>query len=237
MSQPYPGILAGTVCTATETANGASATVTVTTSGSPQSVTIAANGSGSADIVDTYDLVPGNLTVTKTIAGPAAGQQGRIAILIDCGVLPNVHVFLIAPGEPAGPVPHTVNGIPGGSTCVVTEVVDGGTSTVSVIGVGSGQSVVVAPAAAETADLTNTFDVMSTPTTPTLPTTPAPTTPSTPAPAPISTALTAAPTSEAMILPPTGSSEGGTFALIGLIVGLFGASLVIVTRRAASRGG
>ena len=176
---------------------------------------VAELGSGSAAIIDTDDLVPGNLTVTKTIAGPAAGQQGPIAILIDCGVLPNVYAFLIAPGEPGRPVPHAVNGIPAGSTCVVTEVVDGGTSTVSVVGVGSGQSVAVgrrhrngrphqhlrSRGDADHCDADHPDNDRAGTDHPADPTpTPAPTTP----------------TSGPTILPSTGNSDGGGIAVVGL---------------------
>ena len=37
-----------------------------------------------ADISDTYGLVPGQLEVTKSIAGPLAGQQGQVVIHTVC---------------------------------------------------------------------------------------------------------------------------------------------------------
>ena len=36
-------------------------------------------------MTDTYTFVPGSLTVTKTIAGPSAGEQGPVTIHVDCG--------------------------------------------------------------------------------------------------------------------------------------------------------
>ena len=60
-------------------------TVTVVTAGSPQTVTIGAGGTGQANLTDTYDYTPGSLTVTKAIAGSAAGQQGQITIQVVCG--------------------------------------------------------------------------------------------------------------------------------------------------------
>jgi hypothetical protein len=54
-------------------------------------------------------------------------------------------------------VPRSFNDIPAGSVCTVIEVLDGGTTTVSVVGVGSGQQVVVPAGGTVTADLTDTF--------------------------------------------------------------------------------
>src|SRR4029079_14691149 len=123
------------------------------------------------------------------------------AILIDGGVLPNVHAFLIAPGEPAGPVPPTINGIPAVSTYVVIEVVDGGTDTVTIVGVGSGQGVTVGAASSERADLTNTFHPASIPRTTPMTTTTTPTSPTTTAPAPTTA-------TKPGVLPATGNSDG-----------------------------
>jgi len=205
VSQTYDRIVAGSVCTVTETADGGSSTVTVTSEGSPVQVTIAPNGSGTADLTDTYDLVPGSLVVTKTLAGPAAGQQGRVAILVSCGGPPNVFAFLIDAGTPGGPVPRTYEDIPAGSTCLVAEVVNGGTDTVAVEAAGSPQRVTVPVGGTATANLTDTFAVIPTSTTST--TTPA-------------------------ILPATGGGIDATTLVLGGIAALVaGATLILVARR------
>ena len=80
----YTGIPAGTVCTVTETENGATATAVVTVTGSPQEVTIPARRVAVASLTDTYDYAPGSLIVRKTIAGPKAGEQGEIVIRPVC---------------------------------------------------------------------------------------------------------------------------------------------------------
>ena len=45
---------------------------------------VPAGGVVEADISDTYGLRPGQLEVTKTIAGPLAGQQGKVIIHTAC---------------------------------------------------------------------------------------------------------------------------------------------------------
>ena len=84
VSMSYPNILAGSTCALTETANGATETATAVTVGSPQEVTISENGTATANVVNTYEYVPGALVVTKDIAGPAAGQQGQVSIGVSC---------------------------------------------------------------------------------------------------------------------------------------------------------
>ena len=70
---------------------------------------------------------PGELTVTKTIAGPAAGQQGAITISVSCSgtALPD---FVIPAGAPAGTLSRSYPGIAAGSTCTVTETGNGASS-------------------------------------------------------------------------------------------------------------
>ena len=44
---------------------------------------------------DIFTDAPGTLVVSKTISGAAAGQQGPIAILVDCGQPLNQYAFII----------------------------------------------------------------------------------------------------------------------------------------------
>ena len=135
VSMSYPNILAGSTCALTETATGATETATAMTVGTPQDVTISENGTATANVVNTYDYVPGALVVTKDIAGPAAGQQGQVSIGVSCvlgGAQTTLDPFVIPAGQPAGIVSHTYEGIPAGSTCTVAETQNGSTSTVSV---------------------------------------------------------------------------------------------------------
>ena len=79
---------------------------------------------------------PGSLLVTKTIAGPLAGQQGPITIHVVCNGTALSPDFVIGAGSAAGSVSHSFDGIPAGSVCTVTETADGGTTTVLAIVVG-----------------------------------------------------------------------------------------------------
>ena len=143
VSMSYPNILAGSTCALTETANGATETATAMTVGSPQEVTISEHGTATANVVNTYEYVPGALVVTKDIAGPAAGQQGEVSIGVSCvlnGAVTTLDPFVIPAGQSAGIVSHTYEAIPAGSTCTVSETEDGSTSTVSVTTVGGNQT-------------------------------------------------------------------------------------------------
>ena len=99
-----------------------------------------------ANVVNTYEYVPGALVVAKDIAGPAAGQQGEVSIGVSCVLnrgAATLDPFVISAGQSAGIVSHTYEAIPAGSTCTVSETEDGSTSTVSVTTVGGNQTVSV----------------------------------------------------------------------------------------------
>ena len=112
----FNDIPAGTVCTVTETTDGATSTVAVTTTGSPQDVTIAAGDDVAAEITDTYSPAPGALTVTKTIAGPAAGSQAAVTIHTVCDGVALTPDFVIDAGTAAGTASHTYQDVPAGAT-------------------------------------------------------------------------------------------------------------------------
>ena len=171
MSHGYVGIPAGASCRVRETADGTTTAVDVEVDDPEETVTIPAGGLALVALTNTIADAPGTLVVTKTLAGPAAGQQGRVAILVHCGGQLHTFAFLIPAATAAGPVPRSFDDVPAGSTCTVTEVVDGGTATVRVLGVGSGQQVVVPAGGTVTADLTDTFRVIQTPVPGTLPAT------------------------------------------------------------------
>ena len=116
-------------------------------------------GSVTATITNTYDYLPGTLTVNKVIAGPAAGSQGPVTIHVACDGTALTPDFDIAAGKPAGTYSQTWTGIPAGSTCTVTEPVNGSTSTVSVTTVGSPQDVTLEPAQGAEATITNIYDL------------------------------------------------------------------------------
>ena len=155
-SQRYPDVIAGATCTVTETSDGSSSTVDVTTTIEGSPVTIAADGTGTVDVTDTYTFVPGSLTVTKTITGPSAGEQGPVTIHVDCGADVLVTDFTIPAGA-TSPDPVTFEDIPAGTVCTVTETADGSTSTVAVTTTGSPQDVTIPAGDAATADITDSY--------------------------------------------------------------------------------
>ena len=155
-SQRYPDVIAGATCTVTETSDGSSSTVNVTTTITGSPVTIAADGTGTVDVTDTYTFVPGSLTVTKTIAGPSAGEQGPVTIHVDCGVDVLVTDFTIPAGT-TSPDPVTFDDIPAGTVCTVTETADGSTSTVAVTTTGSPQDVTIPAGDDVAAEITDTY--------------------------------------------------------------------------------
>ena len=115
-----------------------------------------AGGTATANITDTYALMPGALIVKKTITGPGAGLQGEITIQPTCGgtALP---AFVIPAGTPAGfssQLPETRGGHP----CTITETGDGANSAVSVVVTGDEQ-VTVPPGGTATAERTDTYNL------------------------------------------------------------------------------
>ena len=154
-SHTYQDVPAGATCTVTETVDGSSDTVAVITVGNPQDATIPAGGITTADLFDVYHLVPGSLTVTKTISGASAGEQGAITIGVNCGGLP-LPGFTIPAGA-TGPQSHTYDNIPAGLTCTVTEEADGSTSTIGVVTTGSPQNVEIGANTEGSAELTNAY--------------------------------------------------------------------------------
>jgi hypothetical protein len=154
-SLTYNDIPADSTCTVTETSDGSSSTVTVTTDGDGQDVTVPAGGVVEADLLNTYAFVPGSLTVTKHISGPAAGSQGAITISVNCEGLA-LDDFLIPAGA-TGTQTQTYDNIPAGLTCTVAESSDGSSTTVQVVTTGSPQDVKINPAGTSTADITDTY--------------------------------------------------------------------------------
>jgi TQXA domain-containing protein len=168
-SQSFDGIPAGSLCTVTESADGGTATVTATVSGDGQSVTVPAGKVASAELVDAYESTPGVapdvptgqsgfLRVTKTIAGPAAGQQGRIAILVACGGPLHTYAFIIPAHTRAGSASRVFPNLPVGSRCTVSEAADGHTSTVRVVASGAKKATISA-SGGRFVHLTDTFSV------------------------------------------------------------------------------
>jgi hypothetical protein len=103
------------------------------------------------------DVAAGVLRVTKIIAGPAAGQQGRIAILVACGDSFHTYAFHIPAHTRAGSVSRYFPDIPAGSRCTVTETVNGHTSAVEAVTAGGRKTVTIGADRTTTVHLTDTF--------------------------------------------------------------------------------
>ena len=157
LSMRYKGIRAPATCTVTETVDGRTSTVSVVVEGRRQTVPVPPGKIVTADVSDTYGLTPGELEVNKVIAGPESGHQGEVVIHTVCNGTALTPDFVIPAGT-VGPVePHLYSNIPTPSTCVVTETVDGHTSTVSVDVAGSPTTVKIRPGGSGAATITDTY--------------------------------------------------------------------------------
>ncbi len=142
----------------TETSNGSTSTVSVDVTGSPDTVKISPGGSGAATITDEYGGRPGSLLVTKTIAGPSAGDQGPVTIEAGCDGTALSPDFVIPAHTRAGSVSHSFDDIPAGSVCTVTETAGGASDTVLVNVVGNNQTVIIPAATVVPVSLTDVYD-------------------------------------------------------------------------------
>ena len=161
-SQEFSGLPAGTTCTVTETANGATTEVSVTTVIDPAggAVTIPAGDGVEVTVTDTYTVNPGSVLVNKTIAGPAGGRQGEVSLEVTCtleGAVVAEGTFTVAAGTATGTVPAgTLTGIPEGASCAVTEPVTGETTEIGVA-VDLPDAVIIAAGATATVTVTDTY--------------------------------------------------------------------------------
>jgi Domain of unknown function (DUF5979)/Thioester domain len=168
-SHSFGPIPPGSVCTVTETADGATSTVAAIVSGGGTNVTIPAEAVVPVSVMDVYERAPsptpdvdaGSLRVTKTIAGPAGGQQGRIAILVACGDPTHTYAFVIPAHTRAGSVSRYFPGLAAGSRCTVTETAKGATTTVQARAAGRRKTATIAAGRTATVHLTDTFSAVS----------------------------------------------------------------------------
>jgi len=164
-SQSFGPVPPGSLCTVTETADGATTTVTAIVSGSGQTVTIPAAEVVPVNLLDAYELGPspapdlatGTLRVTKTIAGPAAGRQGRIAILVACGDAAHSYAFLIPAHARPGSQSRSFADVPAGSRCTVTETANGHSTAVQATTDGRRKTLTIQPNRTSTVHVTDTF--------------------------------------------------------------------------------
>jgi Domain of unknown function (DUF5979) len=160
-SRTYRRIAAGTMCKVIETSDGSTTTTTVVVTGDGQNATIAEGGTTTVKIKDIYSRAPsrpGSLLVTKTIAGPSAGQQGPVTIHVVCDGAALSPDFVIPAHTPAGSVSHSFDDIPAGSVCTITETTDGSTDTVIVTVSGDGQTVTIPAGTGVAVSLIDVYD-------------------------------------------------------------------------------
>lgn len=164
-SHSFGPITPGSVCSVTETADGAGGSIQAIVSGSGATVTIPADAVVPVNVMDVYEQAPtplpdvaaGTLRVTKTIAGSAGGQQGRIAILVACGDPAHTFAFVIPAGTRRGSVSRYFPGLPAGSRCTITEAANGHSSTVRASGAGGRRTATIAAGRTTTVHLTDRF--------------------------------------------------------------------------------
>ncbi|QWC11034.1 thioester domain-containing protein [Arthrobacter jiangjiafuii] len=136
-TEEFTGLPAGTTCTVTETADGATTQVSVEAVVDPAggTVTIPAGNGVEVVVTDTYTVNPGALIVDKVITGPAAREQGPITVTVICtmGREEVIRQDLTIEAGAGGTVPGTVSGIPEGAVCSVTEPVTGENDVVTVV--------------------------------------------------------------------------------------------------------
>ncbi len=109
-------------------------------------------------IGDTYGLRPGQLEVTKTIAGAAAGQQGQVVIHTVCNGVALTPDLVVPAGTPRGcPSRRCTHLAATPATCVVTETANGATSSVVVDVVGSPRTTTIEPGDAGAVNITDTY--------------------------------------------------------------------------------
>ncbi|WP_163187585.1 DUF5979 domain-containing protein [Cellulosimicrobium sp. SL-1] len=163
------GLPAEWTCVVTESDDGDNGRVVVTgTDITPESVIISNGDTTTVTVTNTYGVATGGLLVRKAVDGPAAGSQGPITLALTCddpdGAF-DQEVELPGGLTGADNVALELDGIPAGTTCTVTETVDGSTATTLLTRtVVAPESVTVAED--ETAELVvaNTYDRAPTPT-------------------------------------------------------------------------
>ena len=109
---------------------------------------IASNAQATAEFYET-----GILTVNKTFAGGAVGQQGTILLNVDCG--PGLVFQATIEAGRTEDQASTFTGIPLGTTCVVTEPETGSTTAVEVVSSAPQEAVIEASSAVT---ITNTVE-------------------------------------------------------------------------------
>jgi uncharacterized repeat protein (TIGR01451 family) len=140
-----PNLPVGATCTVRETQTGVLSGSTVSTTYTTTSTGAAVNNGASASVVvtegavpsnvtftDTYPQAVGNLVITKTIAGAAAGQQGAVIVNAVCGGV-TYGPYTLSAGATGTTTMATISNIPRGVICNVAETSNGGNANLSTV--------------------------------------------------------------------------------------------------------
>ncbi len=123
-----------------------------------QPLILAATATLTTTVQATADFVdPGSLIVTKTIAGPAAGSQGRVVIHEVCDDGTARPAFVIPAGAPAGRRSRTYRNIPAGTVCATIEASNGSVTGTNVVVTGDGQQVTIPAGGRDHINITDTY--------------------------------------------------------------------------------
>ena len=146
----------GTKCTVTEPTDGSSASVTVTTAIDGSPATITADQVADVTVTNTYETALSSLRVTKTIAGSAAGDQGAVSLHVACdnGLSRDID---IPANAPAGDTATTIDDLPVGTKCTVTEPTDGSSASVTVTTAIDGSPATITADQVADVTVTNTY--------------------------------------------------------------------------------
>jgi hypothetical protein len=163
--QTVAPIVATSTCTVTEVGSGNGAipgVVDVATTFTPApTVTIAEGVESVIQVENTYTPVPTTLEIIKEVAGPAAGLQGPVQIDVSCDGQPT-ESFDVPSEAPAGTIPLGTLTVPFGTSCAVTEIMNGDNASVDVT-TGFVPGPVVDVAGPTTVTVTNTYTVSEPP--------------------------------------------------------------------------
>ncbi len=159
----YADIPAGTECTVTETNTGSTQTVLVEPT---ENVTVTIEPAAVVDaaITNTATFQTGGLTVTKIVAGDAAGRQGEIVLEIDCGDAVT-DTFTVPAGAASGSYVRSYSDLPPGTECTITEISTGVSQDV-LVDASDDVTVGILPGFVAEATITNTVSEEGTPVTP-----------------------------------------------------------------------
>ena len=100
-----------------------------------------------------------SLVVTKTIAGGAAGDQGAVTLHVSCdnGLERDIDIDA---NEPAGDTATTIDGLPVGAECTVTEPTNGSSASVSVTTTYDGNPATIVADEIAGVTVTNTYETV-----------------------------------------------------------------------------